>query len=109
MAQHLREQLLSRAARGRRQHRKGAVIVLMAIFLVVMISLLALAIDRILYWIQRELFPYKYESAGILHWCVRLVLRGWEDFKGPFFGPPDSVAFDLQEQSTTPESRSESG
>ena len=46
MAHHSKEHLLNRPVRaGRRQARKGAVIVLMAIFLVVMISLLALAID----------------------------------------------------------------
>lgn len=46
MAHHSREQLFSRAApRGRRRHRKGAVIVLMAIFLVFMIALLALTVD----------------------------------------------------------------
>jgi ABC-type nitrate/sulfonate/bicarbonate transport system permease component len=52
------------------------------ILLVLMIiPLVALAIDRLLYWVQRELFPYKYESNGILLACVRAVLRGWEDLK----------------------------
>ena len=29
------------------------------------IPLVALAIDRLLYWVQRELFPYQYEAFGI--------------------------------------------
>jgi NitT/TauT family transport system permease protein len=52
------------------------------ILLVLMIiPLVALGIDRFFYWVQRELFPYKYNSAGILHWCVRIVLWGWEYVK----------------------------
>jgi NitT/TauT family transport system permease protein len=56
------------------------------ILLVLMIiPLVALAVDRILFWIQRELFPHKYNSSGVLHWCVRAALRGWEDVKFLFF------------------------
>ena len=46
------------------------------------IPLVAIAIDRILFWIQRELFPYRYGGAGILHSCVRILLHRWEDLKG---------------------------
>lgn len=36
------------------------------IYLILMIiPLVALAIDRLLYWVQRELFPYQYEAFGI--------------------------------------------
>ena len=56
------------------------------IFLLLMIiPLLALGIDRFLYWVQRELFPHKYNTIGILHWLARAVLRGWEDVKFLFF------------------------
>jgi len=52
------------------------------ILLVLMIiPLVALAIDRILYWIQRELFPYKYNSHGLLHRGLRVVFYGCEDAK----------------------------
>ncbi len=55
------------------------------ILLVLMIiPVVALAIDRILFWIQRELFPYRYGGAGILHSGVRVVLHRWEDFKNLF-------------------------
>jgi len=50
------------------------------ILLVLMIiPLVALAIDRLLFWVQRELFPYRYGSYGILHRGLRAVFRAWED------------------------------
>ncbi len=52
------------------------------ILLVLMIiPLVALAIDRFLYWVQRELFPYQYNSYGLLHRGWRSVSRGLEDLK----------------------------
>ena len=42
------------------------------IYLILMIiPLVALAIDRFLYWVQRELFPYQYDAYGIF-------ARGWK-------------------------------
>jgi hypothetical protein len=51
------------------------------------IPLVALAIDRLLYWVQRELFPHQYHSRGILHAVVRAALRAWEDLKSLFIKP----------------------
>jgi hypothetical protein len=34
-----------------------------------------------LYWIQCELFPYRYGSAGILNQGLRAALHGLEDVK----------------------------
>ena len=45
------------------------------------IPLVALAVDRILFWIQRQLFPYQYGGDGILHHALRAVLRVCEDLK----------------------------
>jgi NitT/TauT family transport system permease protein len=42
----------------------------------ILIPLLALGIDRILYWIQRSLFPYRYGGAGMLHRGLRHVVHG---------------------------------
>jgi hypothetical protein len=39
-----------------------------------------LAIDRFLYWVQQQLFPYYYGSAGLLHHALVKVLRTWEGF-----------------------------
>jgi NitT/TauT family transport system permease protein len=64
--------------RGPREH----------ILLVLMIiPLVAMAIDRVLFWIQRELFPHRYGGYGILNGVLRTVLHGWEDFKNIFRGP----------------------
>ena len=51
------------------------------------IPLVALGIDRILYWIQRELFPYRYGGGGILHQAVRRLLYLWEDARSLVFRP----------------------
>jgi len=95
------------------------------ILLVLMIiPLVALAIDRFLFWVQRELFPYKYQSSGILHWCVRAVLRAWEDLrfllfavvlyywqglKAFFFKPAENATSNPQEESTTSDPHNASG
>jgi NitT/TauT family transport system permease protein len=51
------------------------------IFLVLLlIPLVALAIDRGLFWIQRELFPHVYGGAGVLNRAVRTLLHGIEAF-----------------------------
>ena len=44
--------------RGPREH---------IILVLLIIPLVALAIDRALFWIQRELFPYRYGGAGMLN------------------------------------------
>jgi NitT/TauT family transport system permease protein len=51
------------------------------ILILLIIPLVALAIDRLLFWIQRELFPHRYGGSGVLNQCVRLVLHAWEDVK----------------------------
>ena len=48
---------------------------------------MALAIDHVLFWIQKELFPYRYGGTGLLHQLVRGVLHGWEDLKGLVWRP----------------------
>ena len=61
------------------------------ILLVLMIiPIVALALDRILFWIQKELFPHRYGGVGILLKCVRAFLHGWEDLKLIFWKPEGS-------------------
>ncbi len=62
-------------------HRTYILLVLM------LIPLVALAIDRLLYWVQRQLFPYQYGGDGLLHRGVRTIMRTWEDFKSLFRKP----------------------
>jgi NitT/TauT family transport system permease protein len=59
----------------RRQQWEDILLVLM------IIPLVALAIDRILFWIQRQLFPYQYGGDGILHQALRGFMRICEDLK----------------------------
>ncbi len=54
------------------------------VLILIIIPIVALAIDRGLFWIQRQLFPYRYGSSGLLHQAVRMSLRTWEDFTSFF-------------------------
>jgi NitT/TauT family transport system permease protein len=59
------------------------------ILVLMIIPLVALAIDRLLFWVQRELFPYQYGGDGILHRGVRSLLVGGEAMKSIFIKPAD--------------------
>jgi hypothetical protein len=50
--------------------------------IVLIIPLVALAIDRILYMIQRSLFPHRFGGAGWLNRALRGALHGWDALKG---------------------------
>ena len=64
------------------------------ILLVLMIiPVVALAIDRFLYWIQRELFPHRYGGYGLLNQLVRAVLHGAEDLKSLVIRPKSVAEF----------------
>jgi len=56
------------------------------LLVLMLIPLVALAIDRILFWVQRQLFPYQYGGSGWLHLAVRAVLRSWDDLKVALLG-----------------------
>ncbi len=68
-------------AQSRGGHQTYILLVLM------IIPLVALGIDRILYWIQRELFPYRYGGRGILHQAVRRLLYLGEDARSLVLRP----------------------
>jgi NitT/TauT family transport system permease protein len=57
------------------------------ILVLLIIPMVALVIDRLLYWMQRELFPHQYGGSGMLRRIARMTVHGWEDFKGLFFTP----------------------
>ena len=67
-------------------HRTYILLVLM------LIPLVALAIDRLLFWIQRQLFPYQYGGSGLLHRGVRAAFRAWESFVSLFIRPANVAA-----------------
>lgn len=61
--------------------------------IILIIPVIALAIDRLLFWIQRELFPYRYGGVGILNNGIRAALHGWESLKGLIVKPKLSPEF----------------
>ncbi|MSR56652.1 MAG: ABC transporter permease [Planctomycetaceae bacterium] len=63
----------------KRNNREHVILVLL------IIPVVALCIDRVLYWVQRELFPHRFGGWGLLNKALRIVLHGWEDLKGLVF------------------------
>jgi NitT/TauT family transport system permease protein len=53
--------------------------------IILIIPLVALAVDQVLFWIQRQLFPYVFGGPGWLQRGVRVALHGWDDVKRFFF------------------------
>jgi NitT/TauT family transport system permease protein len=64
--------------RGPREH---------VLLVLLIIPIVALMIDYVLVWIQKQLFPYRYGGPGLLHEGVRAVMHGWEDLKNLFWRP----------------------
>jgi ABC-type nitrate/sulfonate/bicarbonate transport system permease component len=51
------------------------------LLILLIIPIVALVIDRLLFLIQAELFPYRYGGMGSLHALVRWLLHFWEDLR----------------------------
>ncbi len=64
----------------RRGHRETILLVLMVI------PAVALTIDRLLYWIQRSLFPHQYGGRGVLHDVWRGLMHAAEVVKHTLVG-----------------------
>lgn len=56
------------------------------ILILLVIPVVALVIDRLLFWVQKELFPHRYGGAGILNQAVAALLHAWDDLKIGLFG-----------------------
>src|SRR5262249_23961551 len=66
------------------------------ILLVLMIMpIVALAIDRVMFWIQRELFPYQYGGARLLQRAVGGCLHVWDSLKSLVIKPKKFVPSNL--------------
>ena len=58
--------------RGPREH---------VLLILLIIPIVTLVIDRFFFFVQAELFPYRYGGSGILNRLVRAVLHAWEDVR----------------------------
>jgi len=77
--------IITSQKRGLREH---------IILVLLIIPVVALAIDRLLFWVQRELFPHRYGGAGLLSQALQALAHRWEDLKLIFIRPaevPDPV------------------
>jgi NitT/TauT family transport system permease protein len=63
--------------------------------LLLIIPVIALVIDRLLYWVQRELFPFRYGGAGTLNQLVGGALQLWDGAKALFWKPTPAAALIL--------------
>src|SRR5262245_5681380 len=67
--------------------------------IILIIPLVALAVDQVLFWIQRQLFPHVFGGPGWLNKLVRLALHVWDDVKRFFFQiGPSEAGFDRRAQ-----------
>jgi ABC-type nitrate/sulfonate/bicarbonate transport system permease component len=65
--------IITSQRRGQREH---------ILLVLLIIPLVAMAIDRVFYWIQRQLFPYAYGGAGLLYHALRGLGFAWEGAVG---------------------------
>src|SRR5262249_43095757 len=63
--------------------------------LLLIIPVIALVIDRLLYWVQKELFPFRYGGAGTLNQLVGGILQLWDGVKSLFWKPTPAAALIL--------------
>jgi NitT/TauT family transport system permease protein len=70
------------------------------ILVLMIIPIVALAIDRLIYWVQCELFPYRYGGVGLLHSAVEWSLHRWEDVKALVLRPASLPGAGVGMQST---------
>jgi NitT/TauT family transport system permease protein len=61
------------------------------ILIILIIPIVALAIDRGLYFVQRQLFPYRFGGLGLLNKLARQVIFGGQSFFGIFLKPDPEV------------------
>jgi NitT/TauT family transport system permease protein len=69
------------------------------ILILLIIPILALGIDRALYWVQKELFPYRYGGSGVLHQWLVMLLHACEDCISLFRRRPTSLPVRVPSQS----------
>lgn len=85
--------------RGPREH---------ILLVLVIIPMIALAIDRLLFWIQRELFPHRYGGIGLLHQGLQALRYVWEDLAYAVWRRPVQAPTATSQSSTTPAPHHES-
>lgn len=56
------------------------------ILIILIIPLIALAVDKVLLFIQTQLFPHVHGGDGLLHLFLRKLMHAWDDLKLAIFG-----------------------
>jgi NitT/TauT family transport system permease protein len=84
--------------RGPREH---------VLLILLIIPVVALCIDRLIFFVQAELFPYRYGGMGILYRLIRGVLHAWEDVRLAIWNGLMRLLGRSKADSTTPTETSE--
>jgi len=79
------------------------------ILVLMIIPVVALIIDRFLYRVQCELFPYRYGGVGLLNSAIEWSLHRWEDTKGLVLRPTELPKDEAAPRAATQESASVTG
>jgi NitT/TauT family transport system permease protein len=71
--------------------------------IILIIPLVALAVDQFLAWVQRSLFPYQHPASdGVMNWLMRKGLHTWDDAKRRVLGVPARAKQYLERMSAKP-------
>ncbi len=62
------------------------------ILIILIIPLVALIIDRCLFFAQRQLFPFRYGGAGYLKKLGRFFVQTWQSMKGALIPPTPEIS-----------------
>jgi len=73
--------------------------------IIIVIPIVAFAVDRLLFLLQRQLFPHVYGGSGLLMRAIRGVLHTWDDLKRLVFKPHLPPQF-TDSTPTAPEAKS---
>lgn len=60
--------------------------------ILLIIPLVAVTMDRLLFLVQRSLFPHRFGGAGLLNKAMREALHGWDALKGLIWKPGRTFA-----------------
>src|SRR5262249_13682884 len=86
-------QIINNATRVKNVAAEGRIILILLI-----IPVVAFGIDRLLFWVQRELFPFRYGGTGLLHQALTACLHGWDDLKTVLFRRAAPVAVETKRE-----------
>ncbi|HZZ71793.1 MAG TPA: ABC transporter permease subunit [Pirellulales bacterium] len=69
--------------------------------IILIIPIVAFLVDRVLFLIQKQLFPHVYGGSGLLIRAIRVVFHAWDDLKRMVYQPPIPEAIASAQRAST--------